>query len=126
LFCEIRIGDNFDTSIIISTMLKSFDFFRKIQTDQELTSATGGIFTVIALIVSMISQRSQAFLSSFRCRISTNKSTTPSWQSRTTTPNIYPCASISLSTNFPAQVRHLLTQDWEYNLKMSWSTSKAA
>lgn len=33
-------------------MLKSFDFFRKIQTDQELTSTTGGIFTLISLIVS--------------------------------------------------------------------------
>ena len=32
-------------------MLKSFDYFRKIQTDQELTSATGGVFTLIALIV---------------------------------------------------------------------------
>jgi hypothetical protein len=32
-------------------MLKSFDFFRKIQTDQELTSATGGIFTIISLVV---------------------------------------------------------------------------
>ena len=30
-------------------MLKSFDFFRKIQTDQELTSTTGGFFTLIAL-----------------------------------------------------------------------------
>lgn len=32
-------------------MLKSFDFFRKLQTDQELTSATGGFFTLIAITV---------------------------------------------------------------------------
>jgi hypothetical protein len=32
-------------------MLKSFDFFRKIQTDQELTSATGGLFTLAAIAV---------------------------------------------------------------------------
>ena len=36
----------------IQLMLKSFDFFRKIQTDQELTSTTGGVFTIIALIVT--------------------------------------------------------------------------
>ena len=34
-------------------MLKSFDFFRKIQTDQELTSTTGGFFTIIALVVNI-------------------------------------------------------------------------
>jgi hypothetical protein len=32
-------------------MLKSFDFFRKIQTDQELSSTTGGFFTLAALAV---------------------------------------------------------------------------
>lgn len=35
-------------------MLKSFDFFRKLQTDQELTSATGGFFTLIAITVNLI------------------------------------------------------------------------
>lgn len=35
-------------------MLKSVDFFRKIRTDQELTSATGGCFTIISLIVITI------------------------------------------------------------------------
>jgi hypothetical protein len=34
-------------------MLKSFDFFRKIRTEQELTSATGGFFTIISLIVHL-------------------------------------------------------------------------
>ena len=34
--------------------LKSFDFFRKIQTEQELTSATGGMFTIASLIVAFI------------------------------------------------------------------------
>ena len=32
-------------------MLKYFDFFRKIRTDQELTSTTGGCFTILALVV---------------------------------------------------------------------------
>ena len=32
-------------------MLKSFDFFRKIQTD---SSSTGGLFTIIALIVNNV------------------------------------------------------------------------
>ncbi len=32
-------------------MLKSFDFFRKIRTDQELTSTTGGFFTIVSIIV---------------------------------------------------------------------------
>ena len=32
-------------------MLKSFDFFRKIRTDQELTSTTGGFFTILSIIV---------------------------------------------------------------------------
>ena len=38
-------------------MLKSFDFFRKIQTDQELTSTTGGVFTIVALIVVIYSMQ---------------------------------------------------------------------
>lgn len=31
--------------------LKSFDFFRKIQTEQELSSTTGGCFTLFSLVV---------------------------------------------------------------------------
>lgn len=43
-------------------MLKSFDFFRKIRTDQELTSATGGLFTIISLIVPPILTQAAGFL----------------------------------------------------------------
>ena len=43
-------------------MLKSFDFFRKIQTDQELTSATGGIFTFIAIIVNTLPNIDRNFI----------------------------------------------------------------
>lgn len=34
-------------------MLKSFDYFRRVQGDQELSSSTGGIFTLIAIIVEL-------------------------------------------------------------------------
>lgn len=34
--------------------LQSFDFFRKIQSEQELSSSTGGIFTIGSLIVASI------------------------------------------------------------------------
>ena len=34
--------------------LKSFDFFRKIQSEQQLSSETGGIFTISSLIVAAI------------------------------------------------------------------------
>lgn len=44
-------------------MLKSFDFFRKIQTDQELTSATGGLFTIVALVVRLFLFRWRVYLS---------------------------------------------------------------
>ena len=43
-------------------MLKSFDFFRKIQTDQELTSATGGLFTLAALTVRQKIMQAAAIL----------------------------------------------------------------
>lgn len=32
--------------------LKSFDFFRKVQSEQELSSSAGGIFTIVSLIVA--------------------------------------------------------------------------
>lgn len=71
-------------------MLKSFDFFRKIQTDQQLTSATGGVFTLVALVVLPHPSRSQDSSSSTPSRTFTLNSTTPSWQSRTTTPKPSP------------------------------------
>jgi hypothetical protein len=43
-------------------MLKSFDFFRKIQTDQQLTSATGGVFTLVALVVYSVPTKIAGFL----------------------------------------------------------------
>ena len=59
-------------------MLKSFDFFRKIQTDQELTSATGGLFTLISLIVHTFTRRWQHSSSSTPFKIFTPSNTTPS------------------------------------------------
>ena len=32
--------------------LKSFDFFRKVQTEQELSSSAGGIFTIVSLVIA--------------------------------------------------------------------------
>jgi hypothetical protein len=52
-------------------MLRSFDFFRKIRTEQQLTSATGGFFTIISLIVRCGLVRRRDCSSCYRCRTST-------------------------------------------------------